>query len=81
MDKESFIGGLLSGGNQNNYQTISCRKLIKEGKKNLENIFNDSSFKNNLESRFGKKEPLKQKNKTNDTDETCYPRVFRNSRK
>ena len=58
----SFIGGLLSGGNPKTIAQQAAGKLLKEAKDTLrDTLFNDSSFKNNLKSRFGKKEPYKEK--------------------
>ena len=60
--KGSFIGGLLSGGNPKTIAQQAAGKLLKEAKDTLrDTLFNDSSFKNNLKSRFGKKEPYKEK--------------------
>ena len=58
----SFIGGLLSGGNPKTIAQQAAGKLLKEAKDTLrDTLFNDSSFKNNLKSRFGKKEKYKEK--------------------
>ena len=61
-EQGSFIGGLLSGGNPKTIAQQAAGKLLKEAKDTLrDTLFNDSSFKNNLKSRFGKKEPYKEK--------------------
>ena len=58
----SFIGGLLSGGTPKTIAQQAAGKLLKEAKDTLrDTLFNDSSLKNNLKSRFGKKEPYKEK--------------------
>jgi len=58
----TFIGGLLTGGTPKTIAQQAAGRALKEAKDTLrDTLFNDSSLKNNLKSRFGKKEPYKEK--------------------